>query len=208
MASNQKRTFERPLGEKRYRKKYVVSTEGSKTERDYLGMIQEKFGRDFSFVLLFAKSRDKHKPDPVNTLKFMEKKLKEEELESGDEAWIIVDRDKWTKEQIESLYKWAEKKENYHVAFSNPCFEVWLLFHFEEWKNYRSSKECKSRLKSYLPECDKKNMKNKIELEHIHDAIKRARARREVASCPDWPGEEGVTTVYQLMEKLLSSRPS
>ncbi len=199
----------REWGKGKYPERYVLATEGSETEPDYFEMIQDKFGEGFSFFFDFAKSRNIRKPDPVNTLKFMKKELKEKELKRDDEAWIIVDRDEWTEEQIKPLYKWAKKKKNYHVAFSNPCFEVWLLFHFEEWKNYRSSKECKSCLKSYLPECDKKNMKNKIELEHIHKAIERASLRWKVSSAPPhWPGEAGVTTVHELMEKLLPPPPS
>ena len=212
---------ERPLGTRRGARKYVISTEGSKTERDYLKMLQCKFGRpepgSVSFFFVFAKPNNEPKSDPANTLRFMEEKLKEEgeELEQDDEAWIIVDRDEWKEKQIEPLYAWAEKKENCkncYVAFSNPCFEVWLLLHFEECKNYRSSKECKSRLKRRFPKCDKKNMKSiydKIELEDVYKAIERASLRCKVLSAPPrWPGEAGVTTVHELMEKFLPPRPS
>ena len=205
----------RDWGKGKYPERYVLATEGSKTEPDYFEMIQDKFGEEFFFFFDFAKSRNIRKPDPGNTLKYMKEELEKEKLKKGDEAWIIVDIDTWPKEQFDRLRKWAKKNKNHHIAFSNPCFEVWLLLHFEKKKSPGTPDKCKSQLESYLPKCDKKNMKNKIELEHIHDAIERASLRCKGLSAPKvssapprWPGVEGVTTVHLLMEKLLPPQPS
>lgn len=49
-------------------------------------------------------------------------------IKDGDiEVWIVCDRDGHAHDD-----KAADlQSENIHVAFSNPCFELWLLLHFE-----------------------------------------------------------------------------
>lgn len=55
------------------------------------------------------------------------------ELIEGDEVWIVFDTDsdklETRKPQIIKL-KEECKKLNWNVAQSNPCFEVWLYYHF------------------------------------------------------------------------------
>ena len=35
----------------------------------------------------------------------------------------------------------GKRQENFSAAVSNPCFEVWLLWHFEDWTREGSSSE-------------------------------------------------------------------
>lgn len=49
--------------------------------------------------------------------------------EYGDSLWLVIDVDKWPREQIEELANFADQCENWHIVISNPCFEVWLLYH-------------------------------------------------------------------------------
>ena len=35
----------------------------------------------------------------------------------------------------------GKRQENFSAAVSNPCFEVWLLWHFEDWTQEGSSSE-------------------------------------------------------------------
>ena len=47
----------------------------------------------------------------------------------GDTLWFVVDVDKWPREQLEELASFANSSKNCHITISNPCFEVWLLYH-------------------------------------------------------------------------------
>jgi hypothetical protein len=50
-----------------------------------------------------------------------------------DEVCLIVDRDKnsFTEDQYDTMIENC-KKNNYKLFVSNPCFEFWLLLHFDE----------------------------------------------------------------------------
>ena len=51
------------------------------------------------------------------------------ELESDDELWLVIDRDRWTDAMLSHVAKECAQDDYLHVALSNPCFELWLLLH-------------------------------------------------------------------------------
>lgn len=53
-------------------------------------------------------------------------------LRPSDEACIVAEGDHWTDEQMNALFHWSKNGQNRGVAVSNPCFEFWLLLHFED----------------------------------------------------------------------------
>lgn len=70
------------------------------------------------------------------------------ELAEGDQVWFVIDTDAWG-EAISELRKKCAQRRDWHVAQSNPCFEVWLYYHVfsdnagnmqlpdcNDWKNY------------------------------------------------------------------------
>ena len=48
---------------------------------------------------------------------------------NNDVAWFVLDVDKWKQEQIYELIEHCKDNEVVNIAISNPCFEVWLLYH-------------------------------------------------------------------------------
>ena len=67
----------------------------------------------------------------------------------GDTIWFVIDTDTWEKEckiaplrdfcssknvEFPKLYNEAKAYNAWNVAQSNPCFEIWLYFHFYEDK--------------------------------------------------------------------------
>ncbi len=66
------------------------------------------------------------------------------ELRTDDQVWFVIDTDKWGK-KINELRTNVKQHQNWLVAQSNPCFEVWLYYHFFDqkpkeqifnWKDY------------------------------------------------------------------------
>ena len=47
----------------------------------------------------------------------------------GDSLWCVIDKDKWPQDQIEELHSFCYQKDNWHLVISNPCIEIWLLYH-------------------------------------------------------------------------------
>ncbi len=99
---------------------------------------------------------------------------------------LIVDRDKgsFKSEQYDSLLKEC-KKNNIKIYVSNPCFEVWLLMHFEEFdkldfdkllenKRVNSSKKARKYSDKMLSDIigyDKTNLNFSIFVDKIDKAI-------------------------------------
>jgi len=146
----QRRKFQRPLGERRYKKLFLIAAEGIKTEPLYFGI----FTDDTSIVRVSC-LKGKHDSSPPQVLKRMTDHLESEGLKSSDEAWLVVDKDQWTDEQLTQLHQWSLQQENYGFALSNPKFEYWLLLHFEDGTGVTSSRDCTDRLKRWIPDYDK-----------------------------------------------------
>ena len=191
------RTFQRPLGERRYKKLFVISVEGSKTEPQYFAL----FNQPQSIILVKCLRRPLTECSPIQVLKRLEGYLRKESLRKTDEAWIVVDKDDWMEDQLRELLKWADKSESHGFALSNPNFEYWLLLHFEDGKGVANLQECLTRLKRHLPNYKKDIDSSKITLELIVKAISRAR-QRDTNRFNDLP-QIWSTDVYKLVERII-----
>ncbi|MEO1437983.1 MAG: RloB family protein, partial [Bacteroidota bacterium] len=60
------------------------------------------------------------------------------EVLSTDEVWLVIDLDPDKLEtrvpQIEEVIQYCSTQENWFIALSNPCFEVWLYYHLNRNK--------------------------------------------------------------------------
>jgi len=193
-----RRKFRRPLGERRYRKMFVIATEGAKTEPEYFSILQQIVGN----VTVKCLTRD-NKSAPRTVLNRMKEYLHDESLRDEDEAWLVVDRDNWKNGQLAQLYNWSKEHNNYGLAVSNPNFELWLLFHFDEASGITTAQKCSTRLKRYLSDYKKDIGKQTITKDMVLRAISRAK-ERDNPPCHDWPRTTG-TTVYRLVERILCS---
>ena len=197
--SRRMRTFQRPLGERRYKKLFLISVEGSKTEPHYFAI----FNQLQSIVLVKCLRRPSTESSPRQVLKKMKGHLRKESLRRTDEAWIVVDRDDWAEDHLREILQWTKKSINYGFALSNPHFDYWLLLHFEDGKGIANSHECLVRLKRHLPNYKKDLDSKKITPELVAKAISRAKQRdvnRINDLSPLWS-----TTVYKLVERILDT---
>jgi len=192
------RKFQRPLGERRYRKLFIIAVEGSRTEPQYFALFNYR-----DSIIKIECLKDKHASAPPQVLGRLKKYLKDEPLKTSDEAWLVVDKDQWTETQLKELWDWSRKKENYGFALSNPKFEYWLILHFEAGDGIATSRDCDDRLKKYLPDYVKSIDPGQITRQMIDEAIERAR-KRDNPPCSDWPRSTG-TTVYKLVENILKA---
>jgi RloB-like protein len=47
-----------------------------------------------------------------------------------DELWLVIDVDRWGN-ILQEIASHCDAQTNWHLALSNPCFEVWLYFHLK-----------------------------------------------------------------------------
>ena len=85
-----RRKFRRPLGERPYKKLFLIAAEGIKTEAIYFGI----FSNDNSTVQVDC-LKSKHGSSPPQVLDRMTKRLRSEKLKASDEAWLVEDRFLW-----------------------------------------------------------------------------------------------------------------
>jgi len=124
-----------------------IYCEGKEREPDYF----KNFSELSSKIKLIIKPANQDGNNSPNGLwnrakkEIIDSKIK---LEPKDQMWFVIDTDEWG-EQIVNLRQLC-KKSKWYVAQSNPCFEVWLYYHFFKekidtpglnWKEYLNKKK-------------------------------------------------------------------
>ncbi len=117
----------------------VIAAEGEVTEPQYFQNMNS-----MSNTTVFAIVENLgNGSDPRAVLQRMKKYLRENPLESDDEAWIVIDQDDWSDASIQTIKDWANQpNKNHHYALSIRRFEDWLKLHVQDdkaaAKEYRS----------------------------------------------------------------------
>ena len=126
-------------GETRYPlKAYLIACEGICTEPNYInGLVRyEKANRRIAEGTVVKIAKHQHS-DPCGVLADL---LDTPNKNSYDECWIVIDRDETelkgkgfgghTEENFNKALN-ESKQNGVEVACSNPCFELWIVLHFE-----------------------------------------------------------------------------
>lgn len=129
----------RPQKFLRVRPTILVACEGEQTEPNYVnGFFKDLCTKRIISPQSYAFAPHQH-TDPCGVLKDL-LSYKRNGLRSEDftQKWIFIDRDEirtncgsgHTKENFNKAIADAKSK-NVNVVWSNPCFEIWFLLHFE-----------------------------------------------------------------------------
>ena len=182
---------------------YVVP-EGSLTERSYIDHIVDLLADELIDVNI------KYQNPKNATIPALLKAAQNIQKQPRDEIWIVLDRDEGNRKdekQWKNLARWEKESSHHHVAISNPRFEYWLLFHFEETpKKEDAMSDFYFVKKGYFKKYDRKKRvpsnKEKINLKTLNLAITRAKKY----PCPTPQNPECVGTgMYMLMQGVLKT---
>jgi hypothetical protein len=112
----------------------------------------------------------------------------------------MFDKDETPQNDIDETIAQAGRND-ISVAFSQPCFELWLLLHFVySEREFSSYKELERELQKFDPSYSKS--KNLIDyMPKIGDAIKNARQLYNFAEIHGIKSKS-YTTVYRVIEEL------
>jgi RloB-like protein len=93
-----------------------------------------------------------------------------------DEAWAVCDVDTF---DVEAAL--AESAEcGVGLALSQPCFEVWLIFHkSDSCSSFDNADQARRALRKLIPSWNKSNLNFADFVEGVPDAVDRARKRGE-----------------------------
>jgi len=154
MILSRNRSFKREAPSKEA-KLFLIACEGERREGDYFEYFEEL---DSRVKVKVIRPEDGENNSPIGLVDKMEILLNlensEYEINKDDQIWFVFDTDDWKEKITEARTKIA-KVSNYYIAQSNPCFEVWLYFHFTldkpDFNGIESSKEWKIYVNKRFP---------------------------------------------------------
>ena len=125
---------------------FVIACEGEKREKEYFEALARE-QRRVKVKLLPPSPQEKGKSAPKWVVSRAASYEEEYGLSPEDNMWLVMDVDRWGKETLLAVAKQCIEA-SWNVAFSNPCFEVWLYLHIEELPEDEEwdCKTCKQRL--------------------------------------------------------------
>ncbi|WP_172914870.1 RloB family protein [Capnocytophaga canis] len=166
-------------------KKIYIFCEGEKKEVRYFNYFQ---GLDSRINILPIPNED-GKSDPMKLKQNAEESFfpktgnpkKDLSKEYNDEVWFVIDTDRWNEgNKIETLKQFADEKSNnenkWEVVQSNPCFEVWLYYHFFVKKPLSKDVNSFDSFKAYLDGSIKGGFDNRKHPVLLEKAIQNAEA--------------------------------
>lgn len=191
------------LDKRKYEKKepyrdaviFIIICEGEKREPDYF----EFFNELTSQLKVISVASQKGESAPNYLMSNANDAVNKYNSDNGDyELWIVLDVDRW-KKHIHDLHKESSTKKEWNIAISNPCFEVWLYFHFTDrlpdLANYTSC----SNWKKLIPEIIKGGFDSTKHPTLLGDAITNSRKNyTEEGYIP----KKGSTQLFRLGEKI------
>jgi hypothetical protein len=136
----------------RPKKSFLVITEGERTEVQYLNywrqQCRDRITVEFDEVhgrspLPLVRRAVKRKRDAERTAK--------REGAAFDEVWCVFDRDDF--DDVQDAIRMAHDN-GVRVAFWNPCFEIWFVWHFENCERSSHRHDIQARSAELL-NCEK-----------------------------------------------------
>ncbi|NOQ36417.1 MAG: RloB domain-containing protein [Methylococcaceae bacterium] len=129
----------------------MIYCEGERREADYFNYFSE-ISSKIKLEIESPENGGDSSPTGLLTkaLTQLESPKPKYELLAEDEVWFVIDTDSWG-EKINDLRQHCVNKLNWKVAQSNPCFEIWLYYHFKEFEAF-TDMEVSKNWKSFLNE--------------------------------------------------------
>jgi hypothetical protein len=131
----------------------LIVSEGTVTEEQYFRRVRAFFRA--SSVQVATCDVETLGRDPVSVVKRAIKKRDSAQIENDaqyNQVWCVVDVD-----EHQNLAEALElaKQNSIKVAITNPCFELWLLWHYQDHNSYISTQAVQRKLKKIIRDYDK-----------------------------------------------------
>ncbi|MGL3819819.1 RloB family protein [Sphingopyxis sp. R3-92] len=201
----QRKSLRRAAPKRAPKAKFIIYSEGKNTEPDYFKAVR----RDLLGALVDLEVIDAAGVPITIAEKACERATamkrargRRSSFEEADQIWAVFDRDEHPKvpEAIERC-----RASSVEVAFSDPCFELWLLLHFDNFDRPDDRHQVQAALAKVCKDYDPKGKKSADFgqfLSKVEDAENRAQqqlARREDEGIPP---RRPFTTVFNLTQEM------
>jgi hypothetical protein len=133
----------------------LIVCEGGETEPIYFDELRQN--RRLQKELIEIVGGKKCGTDPWGIVKYARRKKREKKSESSfsyDSVWCVFDCNSHDPVNRSRAFNQAEVNQ-INIAYSNPCFELWYLLHYQEQAAYIERDKCISELKKHIPDYNK-----------------------------------------------------
>jgi hypothetical protein len=211
----EKKSWQRKQNTRDERKMLIIACEDEKSSKLYFEAIFNDLKRNHAIAkdsLVFAKRLG---TDPENVVKSV---LEHKDYEAFDERWVVIDRDEvmlkktggtggFSEEQFNSALKNAKNnKPEIKVAYANPCFEIWVLLHYEYYDTAINREALNEKLES-----EKGYIKSELFTPLLDPNLQAVAIRNSKQLIQSWENSQGEaipatdnpsTTIHKLVELL------
>lgn len=200
------RSLKRMVAIRRPRKTIVVFCEGEKTEPQYLQALkQEPSVRDMAAIDLRVEIG--HGGDVPRTLVSLAVSARDratEEKDEIDEFWCVFDVEQPKNHPGLGEARQRARANGINLAISNPCFELWLILHFQPHGGWLDNDGAR-RLRRRLDGSADKSLDPARYMPLVADAARRAgelekRHQRDGVSMPDDNPSSGMHLLISAVE--------
>lgn len=174
----------------------IVVTEGKKTEPQYI--------REFNRI--FSAANVRVEPTGFDPQGVVEKAIEMKRTvarDSNARIWAVFDRDEH--QRFNQALQFA-REHGISVAVSNPCFELWAVFHYQDHAAPIDRHSCQRLLATLCKSYDNSRHKLFDDRENIRagyeDAVRRGRQSLRERKNEGDPGGNPSTSMHELMESI------
>lgn len=209
MAANRRWDRERPLKRqvavRRPRKTILIFCEGERTEPEYLNALKrQSWVRNIAAVDVRVETGHRGSvPTALVSLAANARRKALDEEGEIDEFWCVFDVE-WPRNHP-GLKKAAEQARlgGVELAISNPCFELWLILHFQDHSSWLENDDAR-RLRRQLDGSSDKGLEPAKYMPHIRDAARRAAALDQLhaQNATTFPQDNPSSGVHRLIASM------
>lgn len=200
------RAKKRPHSPKTHKERFLLCCEGSGTEPGYFTSLAN-FLRNPLIELIEVEIAKHETTDPKQIVEQAKRLRAAADREANrmhddnlryDQTWCVFDRDEHVHFD-EAINQASDNRLD--LAVSNPCFELWILVHFQAQTGGLTRQDARNKVRNYIPEYDKNisfgELKGRTD-KAARRASKMESDARESGKATDNP----TTSVWRLVEKL------
>jgi hypothetical protein len=205
-----RRSLKRKVAVRKPRKTLLVICEGTRTEPDYLRALkQQPTVRDVAAVDLRVETgKGKTNAGSLVSIAVAARNIAIDAEGEIDEFWCVFDVE-WPVNQP-GLNQAVEQANQHdiHVAISNPCFELWLILHFQDQNSWLSSNDA-CKLRARLDGSKGKGLSAGLYMPRAADAAIRAKAldNRHRANDSRFPRDNPSSGMHFLLTSIQPTQP-
>lgn len=195
-----KRPLDRDTGKLRDASLVVIASEDTHAVSQYFARFRAKRVHFIVIPTIDGKS------SPPNVMRRLDEFKAEFASEENDQFWICIDQDHWADPgHISTLLQVVRecKQKGYGISISNPCFELWLLLHFEDINGETIGRcdDVRKRINEIKGGYNKAKCCGNLRItaSQVEDAIRRARELDNGQEIPSSP----LTRMHLVLELLM-----